>query len=162
MAQLAAADLLDRMLETDIRTYLADDLLAKMDIATMAYSLEGAIPVARPRADAVRGGAARGRQARRGTRTKAALKAAVRDWVPADDPATHPSADFACRSTSGCATDLRAYAREILLDPSALSRGYFDRSYVERLLDEHAHRRADHSLGIWLLLMLELWHQHCL
>ena len=40
-----ATDIVDRMLDVDTVTYLTDDLLAKMDIATMAHSLEGRSPL---------------------------------------------------------------------------------------------------------------------
>ena len=56
--------------------------------------------------------------------------------------------------------DLRDYARDVLLDPAAIERGHFNRAYVERLLAEHAASQADHSQGIWTLLMYELWHDH--
>ena len=41
----SATDLLDQLLDVDVNTYLPDDLLVKIDIATMAYSLEGRSPL---------------------------------------------------------------------------------------------------------------------
>ncbi len=58
--------------------------------------------------------------------------------------------------------ELREYAREILLDPSALRRGYFREEGVRTLLEDHAAGREDHGFLIWSLLVLELWHRHVL
>ncbi|MEE8111014.1 MAG: asparagine synthase-related protein, partial [bacterium] len=53
-------------------------------------------------------------------------------------------------------------AGEILLDPSALRRGYFREEGVRTLLEDHAAGREDHGFLIWSLLVLELWHRHVL
>jgi asparagine synthase (glutamine-hydrolysing) len=53
--------------------------------------------------------------------------------------------------------ELRDFAREILLDPHALARGYFRPEAVRRLLDDHQSGRFDHSVRLWALLVLELW-----
>ena len=55
--------------------------------------------------------------------------------------------------------DLREYAREILLDRQATQRENFRAERVEAMLDEHAAGRADHSQGIWTLLIFEQWHR---
>ena len=55
--------------------------------------------------------------------------------------------------------DLRGYLRDVLLDPAALGRGYFDPAAVRELVDEHTDARYDHGYRLWSLLMFELWHQ---
>lgn len=55
--------------------------------------------------------------------------------------------------------DLRDFARDLLLDPTARARGWFRPREVERLLHRHAMRVEDHSQGIWTLLNFELWHR---
>jgi asparagine synthase (glutamine-hydrolysing) len=47
----------------------------------------------------------------------------------------------------------------VLLDPVGRDRGYFRAETVESLIEEHVAGIADHSQGIWTLLMLELWHR---
>jgi hypothetical protein len=54
---------------------------------------------------------------------------------------------------------LRAYAREILLDPLTLGRGYFRESAVRALLDEHTNGQLNHGQRIWMLLTFEWWHR---
>jgi asparagine synthase (glutamine-hydrolysing) len=51
------------------------------------------------------------------------------------------------------------YLREILLDPRSLERGYFQPSYVKRVLEEHLDGRVNHRLLIWSLLCFEWWNR---
>ena len=55
--------------------------------------------------------------------------------------------------------ELQGFAREVLLDPQTLGRGYFRPEAVRQLLDDHQARRFDHSQRLWALLVLELWHR---
>jgi asparagine synthase (glutamine-hydrolysing) len=153
-----ANDIVDRMLDVDTVTYLTDDLLTKMDIATMAHSLEARSPLLDHEfmefaASLVPSDKLSGRS------YKVGLKDAVRGWVP-DEILDAPKRGFRLPIHDWLRTDLRDYARDVLLDPGAIQRGHFNRVYVERLLDEHTDRRADHSQGIWTLLIYELWHHH--
>jgi hypothetical protein len=55
---------------------------------------------------------------------------------------------------------LQPLLREALLGPQSLcATGRFRRAVVERLVDEHAGKRADHRQPLWTLLVLELWRQ---
>ena len=54
---------------------------------------------------------------------------------------------------------LQKYTREILLDPVALNRGYFDQDALRRLIEDHVQGRANNGARIWALLNLELWHR---
>jgi asparagine synthase (glutamine-hydrolysing) len=153
-----ATDIVDRMLDVDTLTYLTDDLLTKMDIATMAHSLEGRSPLldhefmefaaSLPRTDKLSGRS-----------YKVGLKAAARGWVP-DEILDAPKRGFRLPIHDWLRGELRGYAHDVLLDSAAIARGHFNRAYVERLLSEHATGRFDHSQGIWTLLMYELWHDH--
>ena len=144
-----ATDIVDRMLDVDTVTYLTDDLLAKMDIATMAHSLEGRSPLldhefmefaaSLPPTDKLSGQS-----------YKVGLKEAARGWVP-DEILDAPKRGFRLPIHDWLRGDLRDYARDVLLDPAAIARGHFNRAYVERLLSEHAASQADHSQGIWTL-----------
>ena len=49
--------------------------------------------------------------------------------------------------------------RETLLSRQATERGYFSRSRIEGLLDEHMRGTANHQAPLFSLLMLELWHR---
>ena len=56
-------------------------------------------------------------------------------------------------------SDLQGWARDILLDPGSLGRGYFEPAAVNRLLDRHAAGADGDAKRIYSLLMLELWHR---
>ena len=153
-----ATDIVDRMLDVDTVTYLTDDLLAKMDIATMAHSLEGRSPLLDHEFMEFAASLAPTDKLD-GRSYKVGLKEAARGWVP-DEILDAPKRGFRLPLHDWLRGDLRAYARDVLLDPVAIERGHFNRAYVERLLDEHARSQADHSQGIWTLLIYELWHHH--
>ena len=155
-----ADDPLDRMLATDVRGYLPDDLLAKVDIASMACSLEARSPLldhelvefaASLPAD----------QKVRGTEKKVAFRRALRGWVP-DAILDAPKRGFQPPLAEWLRGELRGYAREILLDPVARERGQLRPDRVAALLDRHAAGVEDCSQGIWTLLVHELWQREFL
>jgi asparagine synthase (glutamine-hydrolysing) len=150
-----AKNLLDHMLEVDSLSYLPDDLLTKVDIATMAHSLEGRSPLL----DYELMQFAASLPARlkvHGREKKVALRRAMRGIVP-DQILDAPKRGFQPPVAEWLRSDLQGYARDVLLDSVARGRGYFELDVVRRLLDEHSSGRADHSQGIWSLLVLELW-----
>ncbi len=148
---------LDRMLATDMAGYLPDDLLAKVDIASMAASLEARSPLldhelvefaaALPADEKVRG-----------TEKKVAFRRALRGWVP-DAILDAPKRGFQPPLADWLRGELHGYAREILLDPRARERGQLRPERVAALLERHAAGVEDHSQGIWTLLVHELWHR---
>jgi asparagine synthase (glutamine-hydrolysing) len=150
-------DPLDRMLEVDVGTYLPDDLLVKMDIASMAHSLEARSPLldhefmelaaSLPRCLKVHG-----------MQKKVGLRAALRGWIP-DSILDAPKQGFVVPIAEWLRGELRELAYDALLDPTAQGRGYFRPESVRRLLDRHVEGIEDRSQAIWTLLMFELWHR---
>jgi asparagine synthase (glutamine-hydrolysing) len=151
----AGEDLVDRMLEVDVATYLPGDLLAKIDIATMAYSLEGRSPLLDHEFLEL-AASIPSRHKVRGVQRKIALKDALRGWVP-DTVLDGPKRGFEVPVSAWFRGELREHAREVLLDPSATSRGMFDTPQLESMLDRHAAGVQDHGRQIWSLLLLEMW-----
>ena len=94
----------------------------------------------------------------RGSEKKWILREALRGWLP-DDILDRPKQGFSVPLSSWLRTDLRSWAREVLLDRETLDRGYFEPRAVTRLLDRHAAGADDDDKRIWALLMLELWHR---
>ncbi len=150
-------DVVDVMLDVDVQTYLVDDLLTKMDIASMASSLEARSPLLDH--EWMEFCASLPASAKlRGNQKKVALRAALRGWVP-DEVLDAPKRGFKVPMAEWFRGELRDFARDILLDPATLDRGWFDERYVRGLLDRHADAVQDHSQGIWTLLNFELWHR---
>jgi asparagine synthase (glutamine-hydrolysing) len=152
-----AQDIVDRMLDVDVQTYLPDDLLVKMDIATMASSLEARSPFLDHELMEFAASLPADLKVR-GRETKVVLRSALRGWVP-DEILDAPKRGFRLPLGDWFRGDLREFTREVLLDRRAADRGYFEQSYVRELLDRHAAGLQDHSQGIWTLLMFELWHR---
>jgi asparagine synthase (glutamine-hydrolysing) len=156
-AASSATNLIDRMLDVDRNTYLVDDLLVKMDIVTMANSLEARAPLLDQEFVAF-AASLPPEQKLRGTRKKVGLRAALRGWIP-DEVLDAPKRGFRPPIAEWLRGDLRVQAHDVLLDRTARERGYFEDGYVTELLRQHSDRRRDHSQAIWTLLNFELWHR---
>lgn len=156
-AQSDAEDGLDIGLDADVQLYLADDLLVKMDRATMAHGLEARSPfldhvlmewvATLPPALKLSG-----------AHQKRLLKAALRGLVP-DLVLDRPKMGFSVPLARWLREDLRDMAHDLLLSPRAVQRGYFQADAVARLVHTHMHGQADHAATLWDLLVLELWHR---
>jgi asparagine synthase (glutamine-hydrolysing) len=152
-----ASNLVDRMLDVDQQTYLPGDLLAKMDIATMAYGLEARSPLLDH--ELLEFAAALPVRFKvRGTEKKIALRAALRGVVP-DRHIDRTKHGFQVPMAEWFRTDLRDLARETLLGSGARSRGYLRQDVVAGMLERHLAREEDNSALLWSFLTFELWHQ---
>jgi asparagine synthase (glutamine-hydrolysing) len=156
-ASSPADELLDRMMEVDIETYLPGDLLPKVDIATMAHSLEARSPFL----DHVLmelGASLPGKSKLDGASSKRALKSALRGIVP-DAVLDRSKMGFGVPLSRWFRYELRELPAERLLDPSVDARGYLQRAPIEQMICEHHAGAVDHSLRLWLLLQLDNWHR---
>jgi asparagine synthase (glutamine-hydrolysing) len=150
-----ADDPVDKLLDVDVQTYLPGDLLVKMDIATMAHSLEVRSPLLDHKFMEV---AARlpASDKLRGRRGKAAFKDALSPWLPAHI-LERTKMGFGVPLGDWLRGGLRQLPEDVLLDPGSTSRGYFRPEAVRRLIDDHRAGRYDNSNKLWALLQLELW-----
>jgi asparagine synthase (glutamine-hydrolysing) len=157
-ASFSAADatsFLDRTLYTDSTNYLPGDLLVKADRMTMAHSLEGRSPfldhklvewAARlPESQKLHGG-----------NHKRILKEAFPDLLPSSIT-QRAKQGFGIPIGEWFRGPLKTWSQDILLDPQSNINGLFQDSVLERLTDEHALGKTDHSSRIWTLINLELW-----
>lgn len=150
----APVEAIDQLLSVDSHTYLPGDLLVKMDIATMAHSLEARSPLLDQKVMEL---AARmpGHFKIRGLRQKVLLKQVARGLLP-DVIIDRKKQGFGVPIATWLRGDLKSMAHDLLTDQKFRSRGYFDAGFVDRLLAEHMAGR-DHSPRIWALLQFELW-----
>jgi asparagine synthase (glutamine-hydrolysing) len=147
---------LDRALAVDLARSLPDQLLFKMDIATMANSLEARAPLLDFR---LVEWAARLPTAhkQRGLRRKRLIADALGRHVPAE-LFRRPKMGFTAPIPAWLRGDLYELLTDTLLGQASRSRGIIDPGAVERLISEHRNG-IEHTRGLWTLLMLELWHQ---
>jgi asparagine synthase (glutamine-hydrolysing) len=148
-------DLLEQLLYVDMNSYLPEDLLVKMDIATMANSLEARVPFLDHQFMEFVAGIPFQLKLK-GSKTKSILKTAFKDFLP-DAIFKRRKMGFGVPVSRWFRNELKDYVYEILLDSRTLNRGYFRREGIERLLNDHVALRYDHSSKIWALLFLEMW-----
>jgi asparagine synthase (glutamine-hydrolysing) len=139
----------------DLHTYLPDDLMVKVDVASMAHGLESRSPLLD---HALMEWAAEIPEEVRMARgvTKALFKSAMEPYLPAE-LLYRPKKGFSPPVDQWLRNDLKELAYDTLLSQSSTERGLFRREYVLRLLDEHSGLVHDHHPRLWVLLMLELW-----
>jgi asparagine synthase (glutamine-hydrolysing) len=155
----SGTDVVDVMLEVDIATYLLDDLIAKIDISSMAYGLEARSPFLDHELMQLAASIPAGLKVH-GSEKKWILREALRGWLP-DDLLDRPKQGFSIPENDWLRGDLAGWTREVLLDPASIERGYFDRDAVGDLLDRHAGGADEAGRVLWRLLALEIWHREC-
>jgi asparagine synthase (glutamine-hydrolysing) len=162
LAAASRRDPVTRAMVADLRTYLPCDLLVKVDMASMAHSLECRGPFLDHRVVELAMAMPIRRKLRlRGGRSKVVLKQAFADLLP---PAirNRPKMGFGVPLDRWFRGELKSELRAVLLDPVALDRGLFQPEAVATLVDEHIEGRRDHATRLWALLMLELWFRNYL
>jgi asparagine synthase (glutamine-hydrolysing) len=157
--QLTAAGLgrLDRMLALDVESYLPYDLLVKMDIATMANSLEARSPFLDHKVMEFCA-ALPSRYKLRGLTLKYLLRKAGAGLLPPETLGRRKMG-FGVPVGNWMRGELRGWTEDLLLSPRALKRGYFQPEALRQLVNAHLEGREDRSFELWALLWLELWHQ---
>jgi len=148
-------DPVEAAMAVDVQSYLPYDLLVKVDITSMANSLEARSPFLDHEVMEL---AARlpVNLKLRGRQSKYLLKRAFADLLPPEN-VNRRKMGFGVPVGDWFRGPLRRLLEDALLSDRALKRGYFRPQTVQRLVTEHLERRADHSFSLWNLLMLELW-----
>jgi asparagine synthase (glutamine-hydrolysing) len=139
----------------DVLTYLPCDLLTKVDVASMAHSLETRPPFLDHRVVelAARMPASLKMSLWKGKRI---LIDAFRDLLP-PKVARRSKMGFGVPLDHWFRHELADFTRDVLLSETALSRGMFRPEVVRRLVDDHQSGTFDHSFRLWSLVFLELW-----
>ena len=150
-------DLVTRMQSVDTRLYLAEDILTKVDRASMAVSLEVRAPFLDPRV-AEFAASLPCNYKLRGQKTKYILKKAVKEMLP-PFVTRRPKKGFGVPVAEWLKEKLRPLARDLLSPARVRRAGVFNANYVARLQDEHEGGIANHRKLLWTLLMFELWHE---
>jgi asparagine synthase (glutamine-hydrolysing) len=148
---------LDRLLYTDLKTYLVE-LLMKQDQMSMAASIESRVPFLDHHLVEF-AAALPPRMKLRGLATKWILREAVKSILPAEILTRKKMGfpvPFALWMRGRHGADL---ARDVLLDTRARQRGITDPAAVTALIDGHANGTLDGGDALWGLLNLELWYR---
>ncbi|RJP28989.1 MAG: asparagine synthase (glutamine-hydrolyzing) [Candidatus Omnitrophota bacterium] len=153
----ASDGLLDSLLNADVHTYLPEDLLVKVDIASMANSLEARSPFLDHKFMEFAARLPSSYKIKNGIR-KYILKKAIKGIVP-DRNVYRRKMGFGVPIGRWFRNELKEYIRDTLLEPKTLRRGYFNAGIVKKLVEDHIGLRKDYSFQLWSLLVLELWHR---
>jgi asparagine synthase (glutamine-hydrolysing) len=142
----------------DVKTYLADDILTKVDRMSMAVSIEARVPLLDyhivefalnlPASMKLNG-----------TRTKSILRQAVKGLIPemvldkAKEGFSIPMKHWLC-------TSLKPMMLDLLSKAAFQKHGYFDHQVVAGWIQEHLDGRVNHSHRLWALMVFEMWHHN--
>ncbi len=156
-AETEGAELLARLQDVDLGTYLVDDLLVKTDRASMAHSLEARVPFLDPVVTNFSFALA-GRHKVRGLRKKILLRRAAAPVIPSE-LLRRRKRGFSIPAAAWLRGDLEPFARETLSAGTLRRQGFFRPEAVTRLIDDHVAGREDLSRQLWGLLAFTLWHE---
>jgi len=156
-ARANGSGIIDAALLTDIMTYLPNDLLVKVDIATMANSLEARSPFLDHQVIEFAASLPE-KYKLRGLTTKYLLKKVLKQLLPAEN-LKRRKMGFGIPIGHWFRGKLQPFLRETILSEASLKRGLFKPEVVRRMAELHTRGERDYSHQLWTLLMLELWFQ---
>jgi asparagine synthase (glutamine-hydrolysing) len=155
--QANGAGVVDAALLADTMTYLPNDLLVKVDIASMAVSLEARSPFLDHHVIEFAASLPAGLKLR-GLTTKYILKRTLKKLLPSEN-LTRRKMGFGVPVGHWFRGQMQPFLREQLLSDKAARRGLLRPEAVRRMVDEHTSGARDYTHPLWTLLMLELWFQ---
>jgi len=148
-------DFLTRTTCVDVQTYLPFDILKKVDIASMAYSLECRSPFLDPQVVDLAARMPIELKFQPGQQKKILLDT-FGEYLP-PRLQSRPKMGFGVPINVWFRKDLKPLLYDILLSDRCLERGIFRKTEIERLISEHVSEKWDHAYRLWNLLCLELW-----
>ncbi|MDQ1525006.1 MAG: hypothetical protein QOG00_1655 [Pyrinomonadaceae bacterium] len=154
-ANANGAGLVDASLLADTMTYLPNDLLVKVDIASMAVSLEARSPFLDHHVIEFAASLPENLKLR-GLTTKYLLKRVLAKLLPAEN-LSRRKMGFGVPIGHWLRGEMQKFLRDTLLSEKALGRGFFKPASVKRMVELHTRGERDYAHQLWTLLMLELW-----
>jgi asparagine synthase (glutamine-hydrolysing) len=140
------------------RTYLAEDILHKVDRASMAVSLEARSPFLDRALVEFVAALPASEKMRFPGRGKAILKAAMRDRLP-HEVLARSKKGFGIPVAAWLNGPLEEMVNDLLSESRTRSAGYFDSACVRRLIEEHRAAKRNHRKILWTMLNFELWRE---
>ncbi len=157
VAEYASIDALNQALMIDMRLYLENDILVKLDRASMMASLEGRVPLLNN--DFVAYATSLPLDMKlNGLRTKFLLKRALRGILP-DHILDRPKKGFGIPVADWFRGPLKEQMLSALSPDRLAAHGLFEPTAVNQLVDDHLAGRRDNRKQLWTLFAFELWHE---
>lgn len=148
-------NLIDRMQYLDTKTYLLDDLLVKVDLASMANSLEVRSPFLDYRLVEFAFNLPTNFRLNKLT-TKYILKKYAKQFLPKEIVYKRKKG-FGIPLAHWIRNGLKDFVLDILSEDKIKKEGFFHYAYIKRILEEHFANKADNHKQIWTLIMFEMW-----
>jgi len=150
-----SSDYVNRQLYVDIKTYLCDNIMVKVDRMSMAASLEARAPFLDYRVVEYAATIPSALKIR-GTQTKYILKKALAPLLP-PEIINRGKEGFSIPIKNWLREDLRPMMLD-LLSPARMRRdGFFNADFVQRLVNEHLRGTENHSHRLWALMVFNIW-----
>jgi len=146
---------LSKLLYLNMRTYLYQDLLVKMDRTTMAHGLEARSPFLDQDLMEYTATLPDHMKLRRGV-TKYILRRAFSELIPAK-VLTRGKRGFGVPLGAWFRGELRDYLHDLLLASDSKLKAYLNNAYVRQMVQEHMQGKRDHGQRLWAILTLEVW-----
>lgn len=150
-----AKDVIDKALFVDINSYIPGDLMVKVDIATMAHSLESRSPFLDHEFMELMAKMPSNLKIK-GFNKKYILKESLRSMLPSEI-LDRPKMGFGAPLEQWFRGDLKNLVIDNLLSKKSLDRGLFNEEAVKKLVYDHIDKKANNCYKLWQLLFLEQW-----
>jgi asparagine synthase (glutamine-hydrolysing) len=150
------SDEINKQMYVDLKTYLVDDILVKVDRMSMATSLEARVPFLDYRFVEF-AATIPGEYKMQGKKTKVILKQAMEELLPKE---------ILYRGKEGFSIPIKNWLKKELkplmmdtLAPEKIKReGFFNSEYVDKLVNEHLKGAENHSHRLWALIIFGRWY----
>ncbi len=156
VSRLDHTDARDKILYADITSYLTEDLLTKLDLASMKVGLEGRSPFIDHKLMELAAKIPFNLKLK-GQENKYILKKSLEGILP-DDILYRTKIGFTIPLGAWFAGKFNSYARSVLERKGSISSKLFKKGYINNLLNSHSEKN-DYGVKLWTLLVLELWYK---
>jgi len=153
-------DALNQQSYVDIKSYLVDDILVKVDRMSMATSLEARVPFLDHRVVEF-SATVPSHLKLQGKTTKYLLKKAMADYLP-PDILTRGKEGFSIPIKNWIKHDLKDLMMDVLSPGRIKREGFFESTFVEQLKNEHLSGKENHSHRLWAMMVFGIWQDYFL
>jgi len=150
---------LDRIFYLDFNSYVPDDVMVKVDIATMANGLESRSPLLDHKFVELAAQIPSNLKIRKmGQERKYIFKKMLEKYLP-QEILDRKKIGFGLPIDEWFRNDLKDYIKENILDNTSLSRKIMKENKLRELLNDHYKNKRDNSKKLWALMILNIWHE---
>lgn len=152
-----ADDLVDRMLFTDLMTRMPDHLLSIVDRMSMAHSLESRPPLMDHKVIEYAASIPASMKLK-GKSLKYILKKVASRYLP-NELIYRKKQGFSFPIGVWLRTDLKNFVHNLFEQSRFVELGYFNKSYIDKIVNEHMEGKVDHNFRLWILINMEFWYR---